>query len=72
MTFLGGVFAWILQKILDWLLSRAIAEVNERTAELVRDRERKEINEKNIKAYEESLSRMERINAAIDLLNRRP
>lgn len=70
MGFLEGIAAWFMKKLLDYLLNRAIVEVNAKLAQMKLDQQRGEINEKNVKAYEEASDRRGKIDAALDLLNR--
>jgi hypothetical protein len=70
MGFLEGILAWIAEKILAYLLGRAITEVNNKALEVKRDKARGETNAANVKAYEDAKDREARRRAAADLLNR--
>jgi predicted outer membrane lipoprotein len=62
--------SWLLKVILDWAFARAKAEATELLEKLKRERERKEINEENVKKYNEAKGRKERIEEALRLINR--
>lgn len=66
---IDAILAWLLKVILDWAFARAKSEALELFERLEKEKERKEINEENIKRYEEAKSRAERIKAATALLN---
>lgn len=65
-----SIISWIAGELLKWLLGMVEKSIKKHLEDLARDKERKEINEENIKKYEEANDRKKRIEAAIDLLNR--
>lgn len=70
MGFLEDILAWLVEKILIYLLNRAASAVTDAAKDMERDKERGEINDENVKAYEEANERKERIHLSLDLLNR--
>ena len=70
MTFFSGILTWIAEKILAYLLGRAENALKEKFQEIQRDAERGVTNEENTKKYEAAESEKERLDAAMDLLNR--
>lgn len=69
---LEGILSWILEKVLAFLLGKATAAVTQAVDDLAEAKKRGEINEANIKAYEEAKDRADRIRSATALLNRVP
>ena len=67
---LERIAAWLVTFLLEYLSGKATAFIEEKAAVLRRDSERGEINEANHKAYNEALTRAERIRDAENLLNR--
>lgn len=67
---LNTIITWIATKVLEWLLRLVKTSVEEYLAELAEQRKRGEINEANVKAYEEAKSRQGRIEEALRLLDR--
>lgn len=61
---------WLLTFILDYLRKQATAAFYRAAEKKAEATKRGEINDENVKAYEEALTRKERIDAATDLLNR--
>lgn len=72
MSFLEGIGAWILEVILKWLFNLATNAVQNYEDQVAEDKRRGEINDANVKAYEEARDRASRIAAATKLLNRTP
>lgn len=72
MALLESILAWILQTILAFMMKKAIGSVQDISEQNKKDEELGKINEENIKKYEEAKSRVERISAAVSLLNRNP
>lgn len=66
---IDSILAWLLKVILDWAFQRAKSEASQLLERLKLERERKEINEENVRLYEEAKTRAERIEAASNLLN---
>jgi hypothetical protein len=64
-----AILSWFLKKVLEVLLSRLVAFVQERAEEIKRDKERGAVNEANQKAYDEAVDRLDRIKRAGELLN---
>lgn len=64
-----GILSWIVKLLLEYLFGKAATAVQEKAKELARDKERGEINEANVKAYEEAKDRESRRRAALDLVN---
>lgn len=64
-----AILSWFVKKVLEVLLNKLVAYMNELSEQIKRDKERGETNEANIKAYEEALERKDRIKRATDLLN---
>lgn len=65
-------FEWLAGWLLNWLLSRLTKRAVETAEQVKLDHERGEINDANVKAYEEANERADRIRAAGRLLNRLP
>lgn len=64
------ILEWIVGFILKYLLGKAEKAAGNAAADYARDKEREQINEKNVKAYEEAVDRAAKIRAATDLVNR--
>jgi hypothetical protein len=64
-----AILSWFLKKVLEVLLSRLVAFVQEKAEEIKRDKERGAVNEANQKAYDEAVDRLDRIKRAGELLN---
>lgn len=64
-----GIASWLLSFLMDYFMKKAKAAIVEKAEQLKHDRERGEINEENLKAYEKAVERKERIDAALSLLN---
>lgn len=62
---------WLAERILNYLLGRAVTAVGETLKDAEQERERGKVNGENAKRYEEAVERKDRIRAATDLLNRR-
>ena len=62
--------SWLLAFILDYLYKKAKVAVEELVEEQKLAAERGAVNEENVRRYEEALDRKERIDAALELLNR--
>lgn len=67
--FFEGILAWFAKQVLSILLDRAVDAYKDHQKQLELDRQRKEVNEDNLKAYEEAKDRAERTKAALDLIN---
>lgn len=67
---LDSIAAWFVAMILNWLLGKATAAVQDEVDQVALDKERDEINQKNMDAYEAAKDRQSRIQAALNLLNR--
>lgn len=67
---MSTILTWIVNAILNWLLSKAVAAVSQYEAQVADDKKRGEINDANTKAYEDAVDRQARIDAALVLLNR--
>lgn len=72
MSFLEGIGAWLLKQLLAWLFNLATNAIQKHEDQVLEDKKRGEINDKNVKAYEEAQDRASRIAAALKLLNREP
>lgn len=70
MGFLEGILAWLVEKVLSYLLGRAVNSVTNAVKDMEKDKERGKINDENVKKYEEASDRKSRIDAALGLLNR--
>lgn len=70
MAFLTTILEWIAGQILAYLLGKATSAIEQKAADVERDKARGEVNDANVKAYEEANDRADRIRAATDLLNR--
>lgn len=70
MGFLEGILAWLVEKVLNYLLGRAVNSVTNAVKDMEKDKERGKINDENVKKYEEASDRKSRIDAALGLLNR--
>lgn len=70
MAWLTSILTWIAGQVLRYLLGLVTDQVIKKAEEVKRDQERGEINEANVKAYEESNDRLDRIKRAGELLNR--
>lgn len=65
-----SILIWLAERILNYLLGRAVEAAQDKVKEIERDKERGEINEANVKAYEEAADRESRRREAVNLLNR--
>lgn len=70
MGFLESILTWILGWILKYLADKTTAAVIDKLQDVERDKQREQVNEANVKAYDEAVARADRIRAATDLLNR--
>lgn len=69
---LTGILSWLGTKVLEWLLRLVEQSVREHLIDLAEAKRRGETNEANVKAYEAAKVRREKVQAALDMLNRRP
>ncbi len=60
---------WLLTKLLEILVGKATDAINKAVSDMKRDKERGEVNEANVKAYQDAVDRKSRIDAATSLLN---
>lgn len=67
---LEGILSWLLEKILAFLLGKATTAVTQAVDDMVRDKARGQINEENVRAYEEAYDRKQKVESALKLLNR--
>lgn len=67
---IDSILSWILEKILAFLLGKAVSAAEDKFQEIQTDKERGEVNDANTKAYEAAVDRKDRIDAALGLLNR--
>lgn len=67
---IDGFLEFIATVILNYLWKKAAATAGQIAEQVKTDRERGEINEKNVQAYEAAKTRAERRRAALDLINR--
>ena len=70
MAFLESILMWLVGQVLNYFLGKATQAIQDHAADVARDKERGEINDANVKAYEEAKDRADSIKAATDLLNR--
>lgn len=66
------LFSWLLEKLLNYFLGKVTVAIEDHVQQMAEDKRRGEVNDKNVKAYEEAVDRRSRINAALALLNRAP
>ena len=67
---LVSILEWLASWILNYLASLATTAIKDTVDDMKRDKERGEINDANVKAYEDAVSRKDRVEAALSLLNR--
>ena len=67
---ISSLIQWVATAALNWLAKVIARSVQRYREQLELDRSRGQINEENVKKYEEALTRQERIDAALGLLNR--
>lgn len=67
---MSAILKWLIGYLLDWLLTRLMKEVQKRVNQIKSDEERQVRDDANVKAYEEAVDRVDRVKAALDLLNR--
>ncbi len=70
MGFLTSILTWLAGKILNYLLGRAVDAAVAKAKDIEREQARGEINDANVKAYEEATTEKERLEASLSLLNR--
>lgn len=68
---ISSLVQWVATAALNWLAKVIAKSVQRYREQLELDRSRGQINEENVKKYEEALTRQERIDAALGLLNNR-
>lgn len=61
---------WIAGQILNYLLGKASDAIQTAAQQIADDKARGEINDANVKAYEDANDRASRIKSSLDLLNR--
>lgn len=67
---LATILEFLAGKLLDWLLGLLKTQVQNTAQDMAKDKERGEINDANVKAYEAAKSRQEQVDAALAVLNR--
>jgi hypothetical protein len=70
MGFLEKALMWFVEAILNWLASRLITTTTEIVKEKKEEKQVEVINAENVEKYKKAKTRIERIKAAEDLLNR--
>lgn len=70
MAFLQYILGWLVEQILKFLLTSAGSAVQAAEVQAKEDADFNKVNDENVKQYEEAKTRLERIKAAKDLLNR--
>ncbi len=63
------ILTWIITKILEYLFGKVETELKSASQDMAKEKEREQVNEKNIIKYEAAKSRAEKIKAAKNLLN---
>lgn len=61
---------WLAEKVLNYLLGRASEAVQTKLKDVQQDKERGEVNEANVRAYQDAVDREARRKAALYLVNR--
>lgn len=69
MVILESALAWLVGQIMTYLLGRAEKAAADKLSQMAEDKKRGEINDANVKAYEEAKDRAARQAAALALLN---
>lgn len=67
-----AALVWLLTQILNYLLGIATQAVETYAAQVELDKQRGDINDANVKAYEAASDRKSRVDAALSLLNGAP
>jgi hypothetical protein len=60
---------WFLSLVLKILLKRAEKAASSAIGEIIKDKERGEVNEENVAKHQSAVSRAEKIKASLSLLN---
>ena len=63
------ILTWFLTKILEYLFGKAEKATKEVAAQIEKEKQRDEVDEKNIIKYESAKDRKEKIKASLSLLN---